>query len=170
MAFGVGKSRSRVSNAYYLRVHYSKLRAPSPSPSPSTLLRRFAMQMSTKLRERGNFPLTCCVWVRYCGRRLGTAANCCDNCTFEARKKLPDLLCRRLCCTNKYQLYAQQQQQLQEQQQEQEHEHVVALSLHFFCCSYNMYTETHAHTHRQTCRHVHRRRYTHRCHVYTCIN
>lgn len=86
MAFGVGKSRSRVSNAYYLRVHYSKLRAPSPSPSPSTLLRRFAMQMSTKLRERGNFPLTCCVWVRYCGRRLGTAANCCDNCTFEARK------------------------------------------------------------------------------------
>lgn len=86
MAFGVGKSRSRVSNAYYLRVHYSKLRAPSPSPSPSTLLRRFAMQMSTKLRERGNFRLTCYVWVRYCGRRLGTAANCCDNCTFEARK------------------------------------------------------------------------------------
>lgn len=86
MAFGVGKSRSRVSNAYYLRVHYSKLRAPSPSPSPSSLLCRFAMQMSTKLGERGNFPLTCCVWVRYCGRRLGTAANCCDNCTFEARK------------------------------------------------------------------------------------
>lgn len=84
MAFGVGKSRSRVSNAYYLRVHYSKLRAPSPSPSPSPS--RFAMQMSTKPGERGTFPQTCCVWVRYSGRQLGTAANYCDNCTFEARK------------------------------------------------------------------------------------
>lgn len=72
--------------------------------------------------------LSVCVCV--CGWGRGG-----DNCTFVARKNyqscaaLPRLALpyRCLCRTNKYQLYAQQQ-----------HEHVAALSLHFFCCSYNI--------------------------------